>query len=208
MLRLEIAGSWEPQDFADLLNGIDSLYYKAAIPVPHLSAQPFLWHESPIGPSLFEAHLDRINYWLLTRARTIADGDARSRVVRIEYGSPGNIDLLGLGKAFEAIERLIGSLFTFFADRHLRRERDKQAAIETEIKQEHLRALKIKNAHDYLKLVREFPDLHEDLALSLIVRDQDKLIPMIAEGKLVGVSMPDSEVLKKASPRPRRASPE
>jgi hypothetical protein len=30
MLRLEIDGKWEPEDFIEVLKGVESLYYKAA----------------------------------------------------------------------------------------------------------------------------------------------------------------------------------
>ena len=31
MLRLEIDGKWEPEDFIEVLTGVESLYYKAAL---------------------------------------------------------------------------------------------------------------------------------------------------------------------------------
>ena len=38
-----------------------------------------------------------------------------------------------------------------------------------------------------MEMSRDFPDWSEELLLSLAVNDQDKLIPRIAERKLVGI---------------------
>jgi hypothetical protein len=105
-----------------------------------------------------------------------------------------------LGEACKAIEGILDRLIKFFTERHLRRERDRQTDIETALKEielekeeENLRSLKLENARMLLRLHADFPDIPEDFLLSLITRDQDKLIPRIAERKLVGVSTTDAE---------------
>jgi len=135
----------------------------------------------------------------LAWARTTTTGPLRLSVARIQYGSPGRIDLVGLGEACKALEGIFDRLFQYFTGRHLRRERDKQAKLDTELKEvevekerESLHALKLENARALLAMRRDFPEASEVL-LPLIARDQDKLIPRIAEAKLVGVSSDDGE---------------
>jgi hypothetical protein len=103
-----------------------------------------------------------------------------------------------LGEACKAIEGIFDRLISFFTERRLRREWDKQATIETSLKEtelekeeQSLRALKLENARKILDLHRDYPDVPEEFLLALIVRDQDKLIPRIAERKLVGAMTSD-----------------
>jgi hypothetical protein len=200
MLRLEIDGRWEPEDFIEVLKGIESLYYKAVVRRAYPFEPPFFWFERSSIALSFDEHVDLSNDWLLARARSTARSYSRLRVARIEYASPGGIDLVGLGEACKAIEGIIDRLIKFFTERHLRRERDKQETIETAIKetelekeQESLRALKIENARSILALRREYPEMPDDLFIALAVRDQDRLIPRITERKLVAATTSDGE---------------
>ncbi len=61
------------------------------------------------------------------------------------------------------------------------------------MKEESLRAKKIENARKMLELRRDFHDLPEDTFIALIGNDQDKLIPRIAERKLIGAKTYDGE---------------
>ena len=200
MLRLKIDGSWEPEDFIEVLKGVESLYYKAALNRRFPDDPAFYWLERPYLPVSFDEHLDRSNDWLLARARAVAHGSHRMRVARINYASPGNIDLVGLGEACRAIEGIVDRLIKFFTERELRREADNQAKIETSRKQvelekegESLRALKIDNARAILTLRRDFHDSSEEQIVALIGSDQDRLIPRIAERKLIGVRRYDGK---------------
>ncbi|WP_420347614.1 hypothetical protein [Pelagibius sp.] len=200
MLRLEIEGRWEPEDFIEVLKGIESLYYKAALGRRFPYEPPFFWFERSSPAFSFDEHLSLSNDWLLAQARTTAQSYRRLRVARIDYASPGGIDLVGLGEACKALEGIIDRLIKYFTERELRRERDKQAKVETALKetelekeQETLRALKLENARTILTLRRDFPEVPEDVLLALIAQDQDKLIPRIAERKIVRVRTIDSE---------------
>ncbi len=194
MLRLEIDGRWEPEDFIEVLKGVESLYYKVALSRYVRYETPFHWFNHSRFPLSFQENLDLSNDWLLERARTIAKSPSRLMVSRIEYASPGGIDLVGLGKACQALEGTIDRIIKFFTERQLRREANNQAKIDTAIKeteyereQESLRALKVENARRILELMRDFPEMPEEILLALLANDQEKLIPRIAEGKLIGV---------------------
>ena len=214
MLRLDIQGRWEPEDFIEVLKGLESLYYKAVVSGPRFYEPPFFPFEWLRFSGSFQEQLDRSNDWLLDQARTIAPNGSRLSLTRIEYASPGGIDLVGLGQACDALGKILSRLIKFFTERRLRREREAQAQIRTamaqtelERDQESLRAAKIANARELLSLRRDFPEIHEDLFLSLIARDQDKLIPRIAERKLVGASTLDDDAplpRRRVRPRPGR----
>jgi hypothetical protein len=184
---------WEPEDFIEVLKGIESLYYKPIIQPPSRYDFPLYRFEWSRSAGSLQEQLDLSNDWLLDWARTIVPRESRLSLMRIEYASPGGIDLVGLGDACKAIEGILDRLIKLFTERHLRRERDKQETIETELKQESLRAAKIENALKILSLRRDFGDISEELLISLTVRDQDKLIPRIAERKLIAVATVDDE---------------
>jgi hypothetical protein len=194
MLRLDIDGKWEPEDFIEILTGVESLYYKAALIRRFLYEPPFYWFERPYLSASFDDQLDQTNNWLLARARATARAEYRMKVARISYASPGGIDLSGLGQACNALKGIIDSLIKFFTEGELRHQADEQAKIETSIKEtelerdrESLRALKIENARAILNLRRDFRDVPEDVLIALIGNDQDRLIPRIAERKLISV---------------------
>ncbi|MCZ0953139.1 MAG: hypothetical protein OXQ89_04120 [Rhodospirillaceae bacterium] len=199
MLRLELNGVWEPEDFIEVFSGMESLYYKAAI-TRSLSSQSSwpLFGRPWLSPS-FRDHLEEANCWFVSQARAMAMPDVRMTVARIEYASPGSIDLLGFGKALEVVCDAVARIVVFYSEGDLRQERDRQARIETDIKQtelemarESLRAIKLDNARKIMEMSREFPDWSEEMLVSLAVNDQDKLIPCISERKLTGIKSMES----------------
>jgi hypothetical protein len=193
MLRLEIDGKWEPEDFIEVLTGVESLYYKAALIRRFPYEPPFYWLERPYLSASFDDQLDQTKNWLLARARATARVESRMRVARISYASPGGIDLVGLGEACKALEGIIDRLIKFFTERELRRQADAQARIETAMKEESLSDMKVKNARKLLELRRDFHDVPDDFFTALIGNDQDRLIPRIAERKLIAVRTIDGE---------------
>ena len=198
MLSLEIDGRWEPQDFIEVLRAIESFYYKLAQERLYRFGLPLWldegypsWASERFGVVPFKATLDHMNERMLERARYETPSYKRLSVVRIQYASPGGIDLLGIGKVFETLANSIGRMKTYFDEAHLRSERDTQASLDTELKRieaekerESLQALKIKNAQDALHLLASHPDMRDAL-LPLLVRDQDAIASRLAERKLI-----------------------
>ncbi len=198
MLSLEIDGHWEPQDFIEVLGAIESFYYKLAQERRHRLMPPYwldddylIFERERFGGSSFENSLDRLNARMVDRARYETPSYRRLSVSRIQYASPGGIDLLGVGKIVETLANSIGRMKTYFDEAHLRSERDAQARLDTELKRieiekerESLQALKIRNAQDALQLLDSHPDMHEAL-VPLLVRDQDAIASRLAERKLI-----------------------
>lgn len=207
MLSLEIDGRWEPQDFIEILGAIESFYYKLAQDRWYRFRPPFwlddeylLFERERFGVLSFEAALDRLNARMLERARYETPSHKRLSVIRIQYASPGGIDLLGIGKIVETLANSIGRMKTYFDEAHLRSERDAQATLDTELKRieiekerESLQALKIKNAQDALQLFDSHPEMHDAL-VPLLVRDQDAIASRLAERKLISARViPDDQ---------------
>jgi len=194
MLTFKIDGRWEPEDFIALLSGVESLYYKATISGRYY---PFYEEALAFGQTLnglsYEDRLAAGNAYLLQAARFTVSADRRLYVTRIQYASPGGVDVAGLGAVAEALYKSLQLLLTFIQERRLRQEGDKQAKIETEIKGESLRAIQIENAEKLLRLRREFPDDIVGFLLPLAVEDQRKLTSLMLEGKLVGVEYTKTE---------------
>lgn len=201
MLTLHIDNAWEPNDFIEVLQSVESMYYKLNVKrrykslyrYPFLLDSAFLIEGDLPSERSYGETLDRINRAITERARFDSISPEKLLVHRIQYASPGGIDLLGLGKACESIANAIGRMVVYYNDRHLRQEKSKQASLETEslridLEKDHetLRALKIKNARDMLELERDFPEEASEILLPLLVRDQDILSERIADGRLIG----------------------
>lgn len=182
-MRLCINGHWEPNDFIEVFQSIESLYYMA------LQQKDHRYHDRPRyafhdGEDLrftsYTAYLDAANRTMLERARLITPKRARLYVERIDFASPGGIDFAGFGQAVEAVDRLIGSLFDAVYGRRIRKEKDMQASIETETMRQNLLSMKIDNARNLLELRRDFPE--DEHLIAIAVRDQDMLGERMAEG--------------------------
>jgi hypothetical protein len=187
MLQIDINGAWEPADFIDVLESIESMYFKCLdfedmrYSVPHWS-----FTVAPFNRVASE-HMDAVNRHLLDFSRYTADSETRLSVKRISYASPGSIDLIGIGRAFDAIARTIERIIRFYEERDIRREKLLQEQIATEHKRQTLRSLEIKNAREILKLQKDFPRSAKDLLLPLLVRDQERIAERVAQGKIVKI---------------------
>jgi hypothetical protein len=117
--------------------------------------------------------------------RALADDEQRLIVSRISHASPGFIEIKGLGKAAQAVDNALGRLIAIFTERRLRRERDEQEAVKTDILRENLNTVKIENARKLLELDREFPGAFHRQQLELaLVEEQEKIESLAARGLL------------------------
>ena len=192
MLRIAIDGNWEPEDFIEVLQGIESLYYKGSISGAYLYPDLHLWGYRERSTN-FDQFLENVNVWLLAEARLYVTPSSRLMVHRIEYGSPGSIDLFGRAGIVAVLVTAIIWGIEFYDGRHIRAERLEQAKLETQTAKENLRSLKLDIARKILQLREDFPDELEPEFLALTVKDLDKIFPRIAEGKIVGASSDDDE---------------
>jgi hypothetical protein len=188
MLRLDIAGLWYADDLVDVIQSIQSLYYIGA-GVLNVDYDLF-WY--PRRGGFFSRRrqsiedIDVLRFVALERARLYASTDIQLAIRKIEYSSPGGIDLAGIGQVTEALDKILGRLIDLATGRKKRKEGDKQAEIETAIKSESLRAMMIQNARDILELRKDFPAEEIEFLIDMAVRDQEIVMKRIVEGKIVG----------------------
>jgi len=189
ILTLSIDGSWTPQDLIEVLRAVESMYYKLS-----------LWDNEGLSGQQFRiaarAHIDTLdisNEYLLKRGREYIDRKLLIR--RIIYGSPGSIDLLGVGKFLEVIANTIGKLVDYYDNKTVRHERNEQARIETEkrrtdlkIQRESLTSLQIKNAENALVVIHKYPKGKEVL-LRYLVADQEFISERISSEKLISAGI-------------------
>jgi hypothetical protein len=206
MLKLRIDGFWEPQDFIEVLQAVEGIYYKLwLLRYDRRRDRMFdlfdfdLIERAERGDMRYSGWLDLANQRLTERGRYSVQRHERLKVRGITYASPGGIDLMGIGKVCEVVADSIGSMKRYWDEAHLRRERDAQASIKTrkehlesEIHRENLRDLQIKNARAALELLERYPD-RQDVLIPLLVRDQEALSSRIAEGKLIGATTRDAD---------------
>lgn len=193
-LTIRIDGCWEPVDFIETFQSIEALYYLAMV----RERKPFFFEDDlrfaaaaqASAPS-YGQYVTNSNQWMLTRARSTLPNHWRMQVHKVRFASPGGIDFAGIGKAIEAVERIVGRIIDFYAHRGLRREWDEQASIETEMKRQTLASMKIDNARKILDLRRDFPD-HEHL-IALAVHNQDLIADRIAQGLIVSSETKEGE---------------
>lgn len=109
---------------------------------------------------------------------------------RIQYSSPGFIDLKGLGEAVKQVRLLIERLISF-------NETRREARLKNDSREQDVQAKMIENAHDFLKLRAEVREqgLDDDGAvrqLVAVIEDvQERTLRQIERGniKQIGASL-------------------
>ena len=205
ILRVKVDGFWEPEDFIDTFKGIESFYYKSAIwgSVSDSYRYRYLMIDRYPFYSPIEDSKKRINDEIISEARILVKPAQRIIVDRIEYGSPGSIDFLGLGKLLEVFLNAIGSTVKYFGEKDLRKEQARQSAIQTEIMKDNLRTIRRDNVDKTLDIIRKMynldrdhPGWHEefeDRLRLLLAIDLEKIDRVIAERKITGAEMTDRD---------------
>lgn len=185
MLKIQIAGYWEPEDFIAVLRSVESIYYKfPKNPADSQRSHPLmLW---PVRPSFFSytEEIDKINDWLLSEARAVTRPSERISIRSIEYSSPGEINFRGLGKALDSVRGILTDIHDYCMYRDLKR---KQEEIKTEIMAESLKVKKLETARKWCELNDDFGDHLDQRALELLSRDMDDIARLSYEGKITGI---------------------
>ena len=185
MLKIQITGYWEPEDFIAVFSSVESLYYK--FPQNPADSQRYhplmLW---PIRPSFFSytEEIDKINDWLLSEARAVTSPSERISIYSIEYSSPGEINFRGLGKALGSVRGIITDIHDYCRHGDLKR---KQEEIKTEMMAESLKIKKLETARKWCELNDDFGDHIDQRALELLSRDMDDIARLTYEGKVTGI---------------------
>jgi hypothetical protein len=168
ILRIEIDGTWTSSEFARFLNVIGDVYIVHVILATRKG-------------------IDGLSKWLSKGDRPFSYyGYEELYIRRIGFGSPGSIDLGGLGP-------IVGHIADFvFRLIHLRTGKEERR-LANEERQERIRAAKIKNAERLVSLGKKIGLSNEQLQIMVFRLDlrQDFLLELADQGKIKGVQLLD-----------------
>ena len=185
MLKVEINGYWEPEDFISVLRSVESIYYKfPRNPADSQRSPPMIGWGIRYFVSSHIEDIDLFNERLLSEARAVTRPSDRLSISRIEYGSPGEIDFRGLGKALESVRGILSDIHDYCRFGDLKR---KQEEIKTEKMMESLRIQKIETARKWCELNDDFGERLDDRFFDLLVRDMDDIARLSYEGKITAI---------------------
>lgn len=183
--RIEIAGKWGAAEMARFLSDLAFLYNVRRALDGGEESRPgllkeFLWW---VRRGRYEGLPRRLDLpWRLPWGWELREEGLE--LVRIQHGSPGFVDLAGVGKVVEQLRLFVEKLIDLKAQR--RREE-----LENEKLREEIRAQKIANAEKFIEQARRAGVPEEELLRYLIyeVDDvQDRLHRQIEDGKVTNVT--------------------
>lgn len=128
---------------------------------------------------------DRYDPWPFSRRWSLTRPDEQLTVLRVQYGSPGFVDLLGIGKIVEQLRLFVEKLIDLRATR-LRR------GLENEAMRQEIKGKMIENARDFVRLAEEARDLGlSDYEIKYLVEltegAQERLFRQIAQGNVAAI---------------------
>jgi hypothetical protein len=208
-IRFEIEGPWSADDMGGLFLALSDLYdlrlllellsdewriidryydeFLQRYPFPSrrrrrfLSLGPFPWEAGLFGailPTLDEAHL--------TRLSQVLDPDERLAVRRVNYASPGSIDLVGIGAVVGHVKDFAIKMIERHDTKRQRELSDERAALEND-------RMRIENARNFVALARDLGYTETEIRrlVAHVDEKQEVLVRLIDERKLVAVVAAD-----------------
>jgi hypothetical protein len=171
LMRLHIAGNWTARDFSDLFAAISSLYeirFLLELAAQDLREIEFLLEEGyflrpgprgsryrrllrtgfPMMPISSVALFPLTDENALRQLRTFIHEEEALRVQRVEYASPGSIDLAGLGAVMGHIKDLVFKFVDRNDTKKKRHLEDERLLLENE-------RLRIENAREFVALAMD-----------------------------------------------------
>jgi hypothetical protein len=111
--------------------------------------------------------------------------DEKLTVLRLQYGSPGFVDLLGVGKVVEQVRLFVEKLIDLRVTKRGR-------FLENEARVLDLRAKKIENARNFVRLAGEareqgLSELEIKYLVELTEGAEERLLRQIAPGKITAI---------------------
>ena len=176
-IRIEIEGEWSVYELGVFLGDLALLFViRFALDLGRRGVSDFL--SSLRRP-------DRYDPWPFSRRWSLTRPDEQLTVLRVQYGSPGFVDLLGIGKIVEQLRLFVEKLIDLRATR-LRR------GLENEAMRQEIKGKMIENARDFVRLAEEARDLGlSDYEIKYLVEltegAQERLFRQIAQGNVAAI---------------------
>jgi hypothetical protein len=182
-VRIEIDGRWSALDMAEFLTDLSLLYdIRAGLTLGDRRFQKELhwWvREWRYGP---RRRRPRSEPWPWPPFRPHAEP---LQIERIRYASPGLVDVAGVGKVIEELRHFLEKLIDLRAKR-------KREGLENEVIEEEIKAKRIENARNFIRLVGEARTLDVgeddvDALLDTINHVEIRLMNAIERGKITAI---------------------
>jgi len=166
LIRFNIDGTWTPDEMGMFLLDLDDLY------MLHIALEAVKFH-IPGGKWNMEYDLRRISEVM----KSYNPNSVFLELIRIQYGSPGITDLVGMGEIVGHIKEFILKIIKNVSSMDKRQLRNAQ--------------LEIENARAFLQLQKDYNRSQEDLhnLIEQINRRQQRIARLVTQGKLVSVEI-------------------
>ena len=199
-MRVYIDGDWDTFDFVTLLDSITRLhnYYDIADVVTNQfinfgeqlnwpTILPYLPEVSMLAQDfkreadiVFTSQIRKSDFLAYSFLRTRGACNMALRVEQIKFGSPGNVDFLGFGKAFESIKEV---LFHYFPNAETRKNIELKQT-EIEMKEQEILSKKIDNLNKM-----GFSQIEVQKLIGLEYNHIEKLISLKKRNQIINIEV-------------------
>lgn len=215
ILRIEIQENWQNYQLATLLTVLEDIYqlfhflttFRATReaylknPIPNLNYTEinaklnFSLNEESTMNDVFELYAKIIDDRLKVYDRrdvyayNFSHKDYFFRVLRLNYNSPGSIDLFGIGKVLEFIRDFVKGIINFVDNR-------KEKKIKIELLEQDLKKAKIENAQKLIGLAKEMKcdNITLNELIEFVETRQDRLIQLVSSSQIKDIKIIDKEI--------------
>lgn len=196
VLRLQVEGTWTPGEMGQLLTHLHDLYDLRLLFEPHerRDGRELWW-------TWWEVYFYRIPFFhrqvtkniLLTLLgektpfspiRGMILPKHQLSLAYVKYGSPGSIDVLGLGQIIGHVKDLVVKLIDHFSSRELRQLGTEKARLEND-------RLRLTNAREFVSLAKElgYTDGELQAIVNWVDERQQTVVDLAGSGKLIGAKL-------------------
>lgn len=204
-MRLRIAGNWTARNFSDLFTAVSSLYeirFLLELAAQDLRDLEYLLEEGyflrpgprgsryrrllragfPMMPISSAALFPLTDENTMQQLRTFIHEEEALQVRKIEYASPGSIDLAGLGAVMGHIKDLVVKFVDRNDTKRKRHLEDERLSLENE-------RLRIENAREFVALAKDcgYSEVEIRQLVSRVDDVQDPIERLAAQHKLTDV---------------------
>jgi len=167
---VKIDKEWSAKEFGNLLLNIDAIY----------QIKIFFILSTSISSR-------KINTYLRDYDKIKTTSDFDLTVTKIRYGSPGSIDIFGIGEALKQVKEFIFSSLKF-------RQEYRETEIDMKIKIEELRAKRLENLEKFLELTEKsnLPMTTMNKMAEFIDPKQEDIVHLLEAGKIKDIEIEET----------------
>lgn len=187
-LHLDLSSSWTAEELGQALVAISGLYdlrsYLADVKRAHIPMQfGILSLREPRSAlsrvSLPPPTIDKVS---LSRWKGTLPEEAKLQLKRIQYASPGTVDLVGLGAIVGHIKEFVQDLINRYGAKRQRALQEEKVEIDNQ-------SARLKNAKDFVGILKELgsSDFERRSVFERVIQKKEVLDGLIEAGNLIAV---------------------